>query len=287
MAKIRIVADSSCDFPAEVARELGFSLVYLSVSFGDQHFKGDGDLSQREFFRMMKESPVLPKTSQPSPQDFVDEFWRDTDCTDIVCITVTSGSSGTYNSACLARQMVMEDPSFTPRVHVVDSFNASIAIGLMAKAAAAMAKAGESVEAILARLEEMRMRMSIYFVLDTLEYVRKGGRIGAVKAGIGGFLHIKPLLTFLRGLPKDVGITRSFNQARDALVKKFLERSADHSEVTIIHTDCPEKADSLAAELRKTLEDIRITIFEVGPVMGSYTGPGGIGLAFEEQTNRW
>lgn len=286
MNKIRIVSDSSCDFPAEVARKLGFSLVYLSVSIGNEHFSGKGDLTTKEFFEKMAHSSALPKTSQPSPQDFAQEFRRDTDCSDIICITVTSGSSGTYQSACLGRDLCLEDPDFGPRIHVVDSQNASIAIGVMAKLAAAMAKAGASVDAILTRLEEMRTRLSLYFVLDTLEYVRKGGRIGAVKAGLGGLLNIKPVLTFLGGIPKDVGMTRGFEQAKAALVRRFMDNAANKGEVAIVHADAPDRANTLANELRKLVEGIQVQIFEVGPVMGTYTGPGGVGIAFEEKTAR-
>lgn len=285
LGNIEIFADSSCDFPREYAESQHISLIPLSVSFGDAQYTDGIDIDTPTFFKLLKENPhILPKTSSPSPDSFIQAFKNAaSDCEDIICFTLTSKASGTFNSASIAKNILDADLSFKPRITIFDTLNASIAIGLIASTAAHMAVMGMTVDIILKRVTEMRERTALYFVLDTLEYVRKGGRIGAIKAVLGSLLNIKPILTFLNGTPIDVNKCRGIADAQEKLIKLFFEKSVNLNEVSIIHASSIDRAKKLAADLEKKIANIKVKIFEVGAVMGVYTGAGGIGLAFEEK----
>ncbi|HEX3027377.1 MAG TPA: DegV family protein [Clostridia bacterium] len=288
MAKIEVFADSSCDFPREYAAAMHISIVPLTVSFGNRQFTDGVDIDTNTFFRLLRENPsVIPKTSAPSPDEFMKAFLGvGDDCEKIICVTVTSKSSSSYNSAVIAKNILNEDPGFKPQIIVFDSLNASLAIGFIASEATALAQQGEAFDKILLRLNQMRNRTSIYFILDTLEYVRKGGRIGAIKAVLGSLLNIKPILTFRNGTPADVDKTRGFPQAQLKLVKLFTDKAISRDEVYIIHAASKKHAEELADTIQRLAPNICIHIFEVGAVMGTYTGPGGIGLVFEEKFNK-
>ena len=286
MSKIAVITDSSCDFTEEYANSLGIDIVPLAVRFGDTDVLQQEDTSIAHFFEMMKGSKVLPKTSQPSPQAFMDAYLKHSDCDDIICVTVTAQSSGTFNSASLAAQMLAEQ-GFTPRIHVRDTYNASIAIGTTAREAANMAKEGKSIEEILERIEYLRTHLSLYFILETLEYVRKAGRIPAIKAILGEKLRIKPMLTFFKGAPTDVMKIRGMQQAVSSLIERFSQTAENFSHVSIIHTAAKDLALTLGNTLRERFTGIQVETFEVGPVMGTFTGPGGIGLCFVEKNQRF
>lgn len=286
MPKVHVVADSSCDFDPELAKKIGFSLVPLTVTVDNKHFIDREDISTELFFKLLKESKELPKTSQPSPESFMKEFRKHSDCDYIICVCVSSKVSGTANSATMAKHF-LEEEGFKPKIVVIDSLNTSVTIGLMAKTASIMAAAGKSIEDILSKLEDMQKKLSIYFILDTLEYVRKGGRIGNITAIVGTLLNIKPILTFFKGSPTNIDKCRGFAQAKDKLIAKFMDTAADLSEVTIVHAQAFDRAKELSAELSNLIKDIKIQVLEVGAVMGTYTGPGAIGIAFEEKLPRW
>jgi DegV family protein with EDD domain len=288
LGNIAIFADSSCDFPREYAESQNISLIPLTVSFGDMQYTDGIDIDTATFFKLLKDNPhTLPKTSSPNPDNFIGAFKSvSSDCEDIICFTLTSKSSGTFNSASIAKNMLDADSSFKPRIIIFDTLNASIAIGLIASTASAMAAKGNNLEMIIKRITEMRERTALYFVLDTLEYMRKGGRIGAVKAILGTLLNVKPILTFLNGTPIDIDKCRGIANAQEKLIKLFFEKSANLNEVSIIHASSIDRAKGMAADLERTIANIKVKIFEVGAVMGSYTGAGAIGLAFEEKTAR-
>jgi DegV family protein with EDD domain len=285
LASIEVFTDSSCDYSRDYAAKEHISIVPLTVSFGDRQFKDGVDIDGAAFFRLLKENPdILPKTSAPNPDDFIKAFRSvGSDCEDIICVTISSKSSGTFNSAMIAKDILSEEHDFKPRIIIFDTYNATIAVGIIASTAADMATKGKTVDAIMKRLNEMRDRTSFYCILDTLEYLRKGGRIGTVKAVLGTLLNIKPILTFINGTPTDIDKTRGLMQAQMKLINLFIDRSANLKEVYIIHAASIDCAKGLANELGKLVKDIKFKIFEVGAVIGTYSGPGAIGLAFEEK----
>lgn len=288
--KIKIITDSCSDLPMRLARERDICIVPLTVTFGPRHFTEHVDIDSKLFFKLLVENKAhFPKTSQPNPEAFLKAF-RDAEIdgyTDIICINVTSKSSGTYNSASVARTLALEDPDIKANIHVFDSLNASLAVGELVLAADNMAKSGMTAAQVLEQLELLRTRMAIYFILDTLEFVRKGGRIGNIRAVLGELMHIKPVLTFFKGVPVDVSKVRGFLQAKDELIRIFKAKALTMEKVTIIHAASSDRAKQLSAELEKMIKNIKISIYEVGAVMGTYTGPGAIGLVFEEKKPRW
>jgi DegV family protein with EDD domain len=285
LASIEIFADSGCDYPHDYAVKEHISIVPLTVSFGDRQFKDGVDIDSAAFFKLLKENrDILPKTSAPNPEDFIKAFRSvGSDCESIICVTISSKASASFNSAMIAKDILKEDHNFKSQINVIDSYNASIAIGIIASTASDLATKGKPIDDIMKRLNEMRDRTSIYFILDTLEYLRKGGRIGTVKAVMGTLLNMKPILTFLNGIPTDIDKSRGLEQAQIKLINLFLNKSNNLNEVSIIHAASIDRAKELASELGKLIKDIKVKIFEVGAVMGTYSGPGAIGLTFEEK----
>ena len=256
MEKIRIVADSASDITVKHAKELDVSVIPVNVLIGNEHFKDGIDIDSRTFFERMRNENITPKTSQPSPEDYIEEFKKFSDYTDIICICLTSKGSGTYNSACLAKRLLQEE-NFPVNIHVLE------------------------------KVEFLKDKMALYFVLDTLEYVRKGGRIGNVKAVLGTILKIKPLLTFIKGYAQDVDKVRGAPSARAKLIEYFKNKAYKFDEVSIVHAFNIEQAKLLEEELLAKFHNIKITMYEVGTSIGSYTGPGGVGLVFREKSSRW
>lgn len=285
MSKIAILCDSSCDYSAEQAAAAGFSMVPLRVSFGDDSFIDGLEISPAEFYARQAAFHGMPKTSQPSPAQFMRVFRSYSQMDDILCICITGESSGTVRSAQTAAGLLAEE-GFSPRIHVIDTRNASCAVGLIAEEAHRMAAAGRPIAEILARMEQLCHTMALYFFLDTLEYVRRGGRIGNISAVVGQLLGIKPILTFLGGAPTDVDKCRGTQQAMKKLTDKFLANAADLTHVTVVHAQAPERARELAAVLRQAVPGLHVRIHLAGAIIGTYAGPGALGLAFEEKAPR-
>lgn len=286
MQKIRIISDSASDINVEFAKELDVSIVPCNVMINGEHFKDGIDIDSTTFFTRMKNEDILPKTSQPSPEDFMDEFRKFEDYSDIVCITLTSKGSGTYNSACLAKKF-LEEEGFKANIYIVDSLNASITILELVKIARKMVDEGKTAQEIVENIEFLQDKMTLYFILDTLEYVRKGGRIGNVKATLGTLLKIKPVLTFIGGIVHDVAKVRGLESGRAKLIEYFNEKAYKFDEVSIIHTLNIEQAKKLESELKAKFQNIKVYIYEAGSSIGTYTGPGGIGIVFREKASRW
>ena len=287
MSKIAIVADSGCDFTPVRAEGIGFSVVPLNVTFEDGQCYRDGvDITGELFFRKLEQSKHLPKTSQPTPERWMEEFQKYADYDDIICITVSAKVSGSINGAELARSLLRED-GFKPNIHLIDSQTASAAEGFFAVEAAEMVKAGKSVDEILNRLTYLQDHLGVYFIFDNLEYLRKGGRIGNASAMAGKLMGIKPILTFYEGLPKNVDKVRGMQNGLKTLVDGFLKNSADLHKVTIISSCAPERVKTIRTMLQTHISDIRTTEVEIGAVIGTYVGPGGISLVYEEKEARY
>lgn len=286
MSNIVVITDSSCDYSPEQADAAGFSMVPLTVYFGEEQFLEGLELTPSQFYRRLAKMDGLPKTSQPSPEMFMSVFRKYSDAEHIVCITISGGLSGTVRSATLAASL-LEEQGFAPKIHIIDSWNGCAATGLLAETAARMAQEGASIEEILTRMQEMQRSVGIYFVPDTLEYLRRGGRIGNVRAAVGSLLGIKPLLTVIDGVPVDIAKCRGFGQIRQKLVQKFLETAKNLQDVIVVHTDAPMRAAELAQDLRNAVKGICIHTHAVGSVIGTYIGAGAVGLAFEEKAPRW
>lgn len=288
MSKIAILADSSCDFTPERAQKAGFSVVPLQVTFEDGSSYRDGiDLTSEEFFKKLAASKQLPKTSQPTIETWMDAMKQFADYDDIIVITVSGKMSGSLSGASMARRMLREEEAFQPNIHLIDSMTASGAVAGFALEAVRMVREGCRAQEILNRLLYLQNHLAVYFIFDSLEYLRKGGRIGKATALAGKVMGIKPLLTFFEGEPKNVDKVRGIQAGCKKLVEGFLRHAADLHHVMVISSCAPERVEMITRMLQTHISDIAITYVEIGAVIGTYVGPGGIALVYEEKEARW
>lgn len=276
MGQVRVITDSTADIPAELRERLNIEVVPLKVHFGTETYKDGVDLSPEAFFDKLASFPSLPTTSQPSPQEFVEVYKRLAAATDagIVSIHLSSALSGTYQSAVLSASLLEEQADLA----VVDSRSASYGIGTLAVAAAEAAQAGKSKEDIVALVEKLRREMRLYFLVDTLEYLQKGGRIGKAAALVGSLLNIKPILSI-----SDEGEVYSVDKVRGH--KKAMARiiellQADFAgtpiHVTVAHANTLASADELSGLLKQHFEVKSMLYTTIGSVIGTHAGPGAV-----------
>ena len=288
MSKIAILADSSCDFTPERAQKAGFSVVPLQVTFEDGSVYRDGiDLTSEEFFKKLAASKQLPKTCQPTIETWMDAMKQFADYDDIIVITVSGKMSGSLSGASMARRMLREEEEFQPNIHLIDSMTASGAVAGFALEAVRMVREGCRAQEILNRLLYLQNHLAVYFIFDSLEYLLKGGRIGKETALAGKVMGIKPLLTFFEGEPKNVDKVRGVQAGCKKLVEGFLRHAAVLHHVMVISSCAPERVEMITRMLQTHISDIAITYVEIGAVIGTYVGPGGIALVYEEKEARW
>jgi len=193
---VKIVTDSTADLPAQLAEELGITVVPVYLRFGDKVYRDRVDMSEDEFYQKLVESPIHPTTSQPTPADFTEVYQKLSQEADgIVSIQVTSKLSGTYNSALQGREIA----GVRCHIEVVDSLSTSMGLGLIAMAAARLAEVGESLQTVVEEVRQSIPHIHMLGVFDTLKYLLRGGRISKAKALLGSVLNVKPLITMRNG----------------------------------------------------------------------------------------
>ena len=275
---IKIVIDSTSYLPDEIVRAHDIRVVPLNVHFGaDRVYQEGVQLTPGEFYRLLRESPVLPTTSQPSPGQFREVFEALTaDGHQVLCLVISSRLSGTYQSALDARR-ALPDADIT----VIDSYSVAAGLGLMALTAAEMAAEGHALDEIVARIEQMKRDIRLYFVVDTLEYLQKGGRIGTASALIGTLLQVKPILAIQDGIVQPLDKVRSRRKALRRLVEDFEAQVTPGQPVLcmLLHAQAPDEVQALQAEMLQRLNCERVITVEVGAVVGTHTGPGVVGGA--------
>jgi len=272
---VRIVTDSTADLSPEQQRTAGITVVPLNVHFGDEVFRDHVDLSTDEFFRRLKASPQLPRTSQPSVGAF-EEAYRSLrqGGDDIVSVHLSSKVSGTYNSALMAAQSVGEG-----KIDVVDSLSTSMALGFMALEGAKLARAGRDRQSVTERLQSLVPKARVICVVDTLTYLERGGRIGKARALLGSLLNVKPILQLKDGEVVPLGRARGRPQALSRLVE-LLERDGKVSQLAIMHGAARADAEQLRERVASRYPGVDIQLTEIGAVLGTHTGPGVIGFTY-------
>ena len=280
MPKVGIVTDSTCDMEPAALAELGIEMVPLTVHFGDEHFRDWIDLRPTQFYERLTAASALPTTSQPSPADFSATYARlaDEGFTESVVVTLSAALSGTYESAMLAAK-----ESAIP-VRVVNGRSASLGTGLIALAAAEARDAGMDAAAIEARAIEVAQASRLFFLLDTLEYLVKGGRAGKATGLAASLLNIKPVLEVnAEGIIEPFKKVRGRQQAVAALAQHVAEdaRQRGQMRVALLHADIAGEAEELERALDVAGADVEIvTRGVIGAVIGTYTGPGAVGVAY-------
>ncbi len=274
---IKVLVDSASSITPEMAKSLGLYLIPLKVSFGEDTFLDGVNLDGPGFYQRLAKSRALPVTSQPSAGEFLSCFEELTaDGSQVLCIVISHQLSGTLSSAETARDMLPGRP-----VHIFNSLSASLGEGLIALAAAQMVQAGQPLEAILTRLERMRAQMRTLFVVDTLEYLQKGGRIGGAAALLGTMLKLKPLLTIESGRIEPSEKVRTKAKAVERMLALMEEQLGRDTPVWlgVAHGNCPDECARLEETARARFNCQQTFSAEVGPVIGTHVGPGLLALA--------
>jgi fatty acid kinase fatty acid binding subunit len=275
---IKIVTDSTAYLSEATIRQHDIRVVPLYVHFGEEAFKEGVELSNEEFYARLKEAPVLPTTSQPSAGEFLEVFKELTEAGhEIMTLTISSKLSGTWNSAMAAKEMLPD-----AKVCVIDSLSTSIGLQLMVEAAIEAAAAGATCQEIVDQIEEIKQKMYILFVVDTLEYLAKGGRIGNAKAFLGTLLKVKPILILQDGAIEPLEQVRSKRKALSQMLNLAVEYLGDkgpQAKVAITNALVAEEARAWGQELKARLGCAEPSVSDLGPVIGTHTGPGVIGVA--------
>jgi len=276
---VKIVTDSTADLPIHLAQELGITVVPAYLRFGDKVYRDGIDISHDEFYQQLVTNPIHPTTSQPPPADFADAYSKlSKEPDEIVSIQVTSKLSGTYNSALQGRELAKGNC----HIEVVDSLSVSMGLGLIAIAAARLAKAGASLQAVMDEVRQAIPQIHLLALFDTLKYLLRGGRIGKAKALLGTLLNVKPLLTMRDGELFPAGQARTCNKGIERLFD-FVEKTLNIQELAIVHSTTPDEASSLKERIGSIFDKKRVHIARLGPALGVHGGPGTLAVIVREQ----
>lgn len=281
LGKVRIVTDSSCDLPATAAEELGIEIVPLTVRFGDDEFVDREDLTVAEFWSRCVNSPILPETAAPPPGLFEQTFRAlDADgATGVVVVSLSAALSATMQSAELAARTIKADTDVDLDIRVVDSRTITMGLGTIVLACAREASEGKSIESVEALARDLVERTRVFGALDTLDNLKKGGRIGGAKAMLATALSIKPIIEVTGGVVEQSGKQRTRSKSLNHLVEKVKSCNGNIENLAVMHADCSD-VDQFVEMLRPHYAD-EIVVGEIGPVIGTHGGRGTIGIAFQ------
>lgn len=267
---VKIVTDSLSDIPPKVVEELGITVIPLLVRFGTEVYRDGVDLTSEQFYDKLKHSKKLPSTSVPPPGAFADVYDRLAEETDgILAITVSSKLSGTYDTALQAVGLMKTKC----RVQVLDSQLTSMGQGLVVIAAARTAQAGANLDELIDLCRSKIPRIDVRGVFDTLEYLKRGGRIGRASALLGSILKVNPIITLKDGAVEPAGRTRSRAKAIEYLYN-FAMSYSHIEEMAVADATTPDEADMLVERLSSKFPRERVYRSKVSPGIGTHTGPG-------------
>ena len=272
---IHLVTDSTSDILPSEARALGVNVVPLTVRFGDEQFRDGVDIDADGFYAKLERSNVQPKTSQPSPEAFATLYRTLLANPDdqVVGLHISAKLSGTLQSAQLAAQDFDGE-----RIHLVDTQSVSGGLQLLVLAALDDIKSGADAATVAANATERRSRLSILVLLDTLTYLHRGGRIGRAQALVGGLLNVKPLIAVRDGEVVPLARVRNHSKGIDMIVDGIRER-LPLERLALFHAAAAQTLAILQTRLAAAIPDVNAVLGRIGPVVGAYSGPGGVGIA--------
>ena len=276
---IRFLVDTSSDYTVEEIKAKNMELVPLHITLGEADYRDAYDLSKDRFYELLTSNEEFPKTSQPTPQDFVDIFEEVQEKGDeLICILLSSKLSGTYQSATLAKNIVEYD-----KIHLVDSLGATHMIRIMADHAQERANAGKTAVEIVTVLEEMKSKIKVLAVVDTLEYLCKGGRVSRTTAAIGEMAKVKPMITVAEGEVAVIGKSLGKNKAIGNLIKALGECKVDERfPIYSVSTLGEENCKVFEARLKAEGYDFKERL-QIGATIGTHVGPGVFGMIFVQK----
>ncbi len=276
---IKIVTDSTCYMPADIIARYDIRVVPLKVQFGEESYNEITGITNQDFYQRLKTSRDFPTTSQPSPAEFQAAYQQILGRhpgAEILTITLSSKLSGTYNSAMVAAQQVDR-----AAITVFDSLSTALGLGLMVIMAGEQAAAGSKLAPILTRLEQMRRDTMIVMAVDTLEYLKRGGRISPAAAFLGTLLNTKPLLAVVAGQVQPLDRVRTKQRALERLLQELerkLARPDQPVQVGVMHVSAEAEMEKMAAMVKERFNVTRFYTAELGPVIGAHVGPGTLGV---------
>ncbi len=276
---IKIVTDSSADLPAQLAQELGITVVPLYVRFGEEVYRERVEISEEDFYQRLLHGPIHPVTIQPNPQDFANVYQKlSPEADGIVSIHISSKLSGTCNSASQGREVIEKGCP----IEVIDSQVLTVGLGLICIAAATVAKTGADLQQVVKEVKQTLPNVHLLALVDTLKYLLLGGRIGKAKALVGSLLNVKPLLTLEEGevVPRGQARTRSKGIER---LFDFVAKATNIQDLAVAYSTTPDEAQTLAERIGSIFTKQPVKIARLGTTMGVHMGPGALAVAFREK----
>lgn len=276
--RVAIVTDSTCDLPGELVEQYKIQVVPQILIMGERTWQDGVDIDPPAFYELLRTSSDFPSSSQPSVVTFQEVFSRLSEEVDgIVAAVVSDELSGTLNSAQMAAANLPDVP-----IEVIDTRAVSMQLGFIVLAAARAAAAGASLQAVADTVRDMIGGVTIYFVVDTLEYLHRGGRIGAAARLFGTALSLKPVLTIDDGIVTPVTKVRTRRKARDKVLDLVQDALAGQkgAQMAVLHIAAPDEAGQFMEQLETRFRPAELICTECGPVVGTHAGPGTLGVAF-------
>ena len=276
---VKIVTDSSADLPAELVQELGITVVPLYLRFGEEVYRDRVDISEDEFYQRLVRDPINPSTTQPTPQDFADVYQKlSKEADGIVSVHISGKLSGTCNSALQGKEVIEKGCP----IEVVDSQTLTMGLGLISIVAATAARAGKGLPEVLAEARQAIPNIHLLGLLDTLEYLYRGGRIGKATQLLGSILNLKPLLGLQDGEVVPAGRARTRSKGMDRLLE-FAKNAVDIEDLAVVYNTTPDEAQTLAERIGSIFAREKIRIARIGPMLGVHFGPGALVVVFREK----
>lgn len=275
-----ILTDSTCDIPKSIMKSYEISELPLTVHFEKEEYKDRVDITPEEFFEKLSDSEELPTTSQVSPSAFIDFYKKELEKgNDIISIHIASDLSGTYQSALLAKKTLGGDS----RISIVDSKTATLALGFVVLKAAQLLRKGMSREDVLGEIENYKNRVKLYVVVDTLKYLKKGGRLSGAQAALGSLFNIKPILTLKDGKVVVADKVRGEKKVLKRLVEIIKEtgRVTPKCVVGVANAGNTEKMKQLEEMVAEEFGDVKFIESDVGSVISTHAGPGAYGIIID------
>lgn len=275
---IALITDSTCDIPEELIQQYGITVLPHRIIWGSDQYLDRIDLQPEDFYRRLASDPQYPSTAQVTVQEFADAFQKakERGALEIIIATVSSAMSGAYQSALSAAGLV-DIP-----VHVVDAKGPTMSLGWQILAAARALDVGETVQSVLAKMEQVRKNLAQFVAMDSVEYLHKGGRIGNAKFLLSSVLNIKPLvyIDHESGLVESAGVARTHNRLVQMMMEKFfsLLDSKKPMRVAVLHGNIEEEAQELAEQIQAEFNPLELIVNITGPVLGVNTGPRALAL---------
>ncbi|NLX02652.1 MAG: DegV family protein [Syntrophomonadaceae bacterium] len=272
-----LISDSTSYLPENLISDYGIIIIPLNLHLEGKSYKEGRDISHAEFYNIFKSSKMFPTTSQPSAGEFLEVFQRLTPDDEALVILISAELSGTMQSALMARNMLETERQ--KNIHIIDSRSSSMGMGFQLLKAGKMFAQGRTMSEVIEEVERITIQQEIYFIVDNLEYLVRGGRLSKSSGLIGNLLQLKPVLTVREGKLELFDKVRTSSRAVKLMKQQVEKNKSWIKRLAVIHVQAEEEASKLQQDLQEQY-GITALISEAGPVIGAHTGPGTLGIAF-------